>query len=192
MPSSSAAAADQEEMEDREPLLPSQSPSSPAAVVVVQSSPQRTSNSSSHWSDNTNNNHQQHNFVRVMERNLEYVRSQCEEVFASRSSQSLFVPLVSGLIFFLYIINTISWHMNSSSSGAGSSSTGGPAAASDFNPLTGGLDVLKDHDEDEGEGEDPAFEPHLPQLVQLLTISPGALLIPYNWSVCCLLSCCVL
>lgn len=109
------------------------------------------------------------NFVRVIERNVEYLRGQFEEVFASRSSQSLFVPVICGSIFFLYIINTIAWHMNSS-----------PLSR---DPLRSGPGEMKQDQEAmvAKEDEDPAFEPNLPQLVKLLTISPGSLLIPYNW-----------
>lgn len=117
------------------------------------------------------------NFVRVIERNVEYLKGQFEEVFASRSSQSLFVPVICGLIFFLYIINTIAWHMNTSAAAAAKHREPGddPLAA-----LSGG-GLADQRQQSNLEDEDPAFEPNLPQLVKLLSVSPGSLLIPYNW-----------
>jgi len=93
------------------------------------------------------------NFVRVIERNVEYIRGHFDEFFSSRTGPgtSLFVPVICCTILILYIINTIAWHRSESRS---------------------------DPSVDDG---DPAFDKHLPALVKLLTISPGSLLIPYNW-----------
>ena len=171
-------------MQDKEPLLSttidlshasSSSSSSAAAHTSTSrsSSIGRNSRTPASSSSRSSMSHEG-NFVRVIERNVEYLRGQFEEVFASRSSQSLFVPVICGSIFFLYIINTIAWHMNSS-----------PLSR---DPLLSGPGAGQKGEAAKNEDEDPAFEPNLPQLVKLLTISPGSLLIPYNWSVTSLIS----
>lgn len=112
--------------------------------------------------------HEGNNFVRMIERNVEYIRGHFEEFFASRTSSSsrssLFVPVISFIILFLYIINTIAWHMNESAS-----------LQHDKETLSKEEAIVSEED------PDPAFDKHLPVLVKTLTISPGSLLIPYNW-----------
>lgn len=175
-------------MQDKEPLLSttidlshasstSMHPAATATAHIATTSPRsssmvinsRTPASSSASSSRSSLSHEG-NFVRVIERNVEYLKGQFEEVFASRSSQSLFVPVICGSIFFLYIINTIAWHMSSSPLSR-------DPLASRAVPGMGQVGEKGAKNED----EDPAFEPNLPQLVKLLTISPGSLLIPYNW-----------
>ena len=106
------------------------------------------------------------NFVRMIERNIQYIRRDLNELFASRTSSSLFVPVISFIILFLYIINTIAWHINESDA---------EEKREDHLRNPSNHDIIQEED------PDPAFDRHLPWLVRTLTVSPGSLLIPYNW-----------
>ena len=96
------------------------------------------------------------NFMRVIDRNVSYLRSQLEDFFASRTGpeSSSFVPVVCGSILLLYIINTLTHPSDDPDEGSSATS----------------------HEE-----TDPAFDKHLPVLVRFFAISPGSLLFPYNW-----------
>ena len=126
----------------------------------------------------------QENFVRIIERNVEYMKEKFDEFCSTQNApgSSLFVSVISGTILFLYIVNTIAWSMNESKAASASSSNsaagaggagGGQGAAAPGHPPSNQQDI--------NTGVDPAFDQHLPFLVKLLTISPGDLLIPYNW-----------
>lgn len=141
------------------------------------------SHSWSHSSDFHPVPQSQENFVRIIERNVEYMKEKFDEFCSTQNApgSSLFVSVISGTILFLYIVNTIAWSMNESRASASSSNAatrhvdngGDAAAAAHVNPPSNQQDV--------NTGVDPAFDQHLPFLVKLLTISPGDLLIPYNW-----------
>ena len=97
--------------------------------------------------------HHETNWVRVVERNLAYLRVQLEDFFASRTGpdSSIFVPIICGSILLLYFVNLLT------------------------RP-----DVSGKNEDNDGE-TDPAFEKNVPVLVKFFTISPGQLLFPYNW-----------
>lgn len=113
----------------------------------------------------------QENFVRVIERNIDYIKEKFDEFCSTQNTpgSSLFVSVISGTILVLYIINTIAWSLNESNAASISSSSSSlPADAASIHGSS-------------NTGVDPAFDQHLPVLVKWLTISPGDLLIPYNW-----------
>jgi len=163
--------------QDKEPLLPSTSqetlPSRNHVIKppVIKSS--RESNHRNHFEmpssldGTTSTSSSNHNFVRMIERNVDYIKGHFEEFFASQSSRSsLFVPVISFIILFLYVINTIAWHINESEE---------KEREMDLRHRSKVDPVVVEED------TDPAFDKHLPLLVKTLTISPGSLLIPYNW-----------
>lgn len=145
-------------------------PSKRLANGTLVNSPYVNSQSTSWSHSNSSTFHpvppSQENFVRVIERNIDYIKEKFDEFCSTQNTpgSSLFVSVISGTILLLYIINTIAWSLNESSIISSSSI---PSDAS----LHGQSNT----------GADPAFDQHLPLLVKLLTISPGDLLIPYNW-----------
>jgi hypothetical protein len=116
--------------------------------------------------------------VRVIERNVDYIKGHFHEFFANRGSSSsgssLFVPVISFIILFLYIINTIAWHMNETAFKERLEDQRRNPSPSEGQDSA----LIPDFPE---EDPDPAFDKHLPWLVKILTVSPGSLLIPYNW-----------